>query len=129
MCPSLNKRVSITFFRGRLESNQGQSPPTSPTVGAMTLWQPSIPGPFPVPNGPLNGYDAMDSMPNWGVLRSPVVVLSPVRLMVLSSKTMSNGGTWVFLPLAVGSRKPAKHLPPRAQKGRLLVLSSLSQNK
>ncbi|KAJ6723540.1 HYDROXYPROLINE-RICH GLYCOPROTEIN FAMILY PROTEIN-RELATED [Salix koriyanagi] len=124
MCPSSNKRVSITFFRVRPESKQGQSPPTSPMNGAMTLWQPSIPSPYPVPNGALNGYEPTDSMPNWGALHSPVVMLAPMRHMVLSPKRMPNGGTGVFLPWAVGSRKPAKHLPPRAQRGRLLALSS-----
>jgi hypothetical protein len=125
MCPSSNKRASITFFRVRPESKQGQSPPTSPMNGAMTLWQPSIPSPYPVPNGALDGYEPMDSMPpNWGVLSSPVVMLAPMRPMVLSPKRMPNGGTGVFLPWAVGSRKPAKHLPPRAQRGRLLALSS-----
>ncbi|CAK7348195.1 unnamed protein product [Dovyalis caffra] len=128
MCPSSNKRVSITFFRVRPESIQGQSPPTSPMNGAMTLWQPSIPSPYPMPNGAaLSGYEPMDSnsMPNWGDLRSPVVMLAPMRPMVLSPKRMPNGGgTGVFLPWAVGSRKPAKHLPPRAQRGRLLALSS-----
>lgn len=124
MCPSSNKRVSITFYKVRPNCNQGLSPPTSPMAGGMTLWQPSIPSPYPVPNGALNGHEAVDSTPNWGILRSPVVMLAPVRPMALSPKRIPNGGTGVFLPWAVGSRKPAKHLPPRAQKGRLLALSS-----
>lgn len=124
MCPSSNKRVSITFFRVRLDSYQGQSPPTSPMTGAMTLWQPGITSPCAMPSGNFNGYEAMDTIPSWGVLRTPVVMLTPMRPVVLSPKRMPNGGTGVFLPWAVGSRKPAKHLPPRAQKGHLLSLSS-----
>ncbi|XP_065861197.1 RNA demethylase ALKBH10B-like isoform X2 [Euphorbia lathyris] len=126
MCPSPNKRVSITFFRVRPEANQIQSPPTSPMAGAMTLWQPSITNPYAMPNGGLGGYEAMDAMPKWGVLRAPVVMLAPMRPMVLSPKRMpqAQGGTGVFLPWTVGSRKPAKHLPPRAQKRHLLALRS-----
>lgn len=75
-------------------------------------------------NGALNCYESMDMMPKWGVLRAPVVMLAPVRPMVLSPRRIPRGGTGVFLPWAVGSRKPAKHLPPRAQKGRLLALPS-----
>lgn len=125
MCPSPNNRVSITFFRVRPEAKQGQSPPTSPMAGAMTLWQPSIPSPYAMPNGTLGGYEAMDTMPKWGVMRTPVVMLAPMRPMVLNPKKMPRGGTGVFLPWTVGSRKPAKHLPPRAQKGRLLALPSI----
>ncbi|ESR57388.1 RNA demethylase ALKBH10B [Citrus sinensis] len=127
MCPSPNKRISITFFRVRPESNQSQSPPTTPTGtmnGAMALWQPGVPSPYSVPNGAPSGYEAMDMTPKWGVLRAPVVMLAPVRPMALSPGRMPHGGTGVFLPWAVGSRKPAKHLPPRAQKGRFLALPS-----
>lgn len=73
-------------------------------------------------NGALNGYESMDMMPKWGVLRAPVVMLAPVRPMALSPRQIERGGTGVFLPWTVGSRKPAKHLPPRAQKGRFLAL-------
>ncbi|KAF2298644.1 hypothetical protein GH714_024461 [Hevea brasiliensis] len=125
MCPSPNKRVSITFFKVRPDASQGQSPPTNPVAGAMTLWQPNMPGPYAMPNGALGGYEAVDTMTKWGVLRSPVVMLAPVPPMVLSPKRISGGGTGVFLPWTVGSRKHAKHLPPRAQKGRLLKLSSI----
>lgn len=125
MCPSPNNRVSITFFRVRPESNQWQSPTSPPlTAGAMTLWQPGVTSPYAAPNGALNGYEAMDTMPRWGVLRSPVVMLAPVRPMVLSPQNLPQGGTGVFLPWTMGSRKHAKHLPPRAQKGRLLALPS-----
>lgn len=126
MCPSPNKRASITLFRVRPESNQFQSPTSPPmTSGAMTLWQAGVPSPYAVPNGALNGYEAMDTMSGWGVVRGPVVMLAPVRPMVVSPHGLPQGGTGVFLPWTMGShRKPTKHLPPRAQKGRLLALPS-----
>ncbi|XP_015891553.2 RNA demethylase ALKBH10B [Ziziphus jujuba] len=124
MCPSPNNRIIITFFRVRPDSSQCQSPTSPPASGAMTLWQPGVQSPYPMANGALNCYESMDMMPKWGVLRAPVVMLAPVRPMVLSPRRIPRGGTGVFLPWAVGSRKPAKHLPPRAQKGRLLALPS-----
>ncbi|XP_057965640.1 RNA demethylase ALKBH10B [Malania oleifera] len=122
MCPSPIKRVSITFFRVRPESNQSRSPTTPPLTTAMTVWQPGVPNPQTMPNGVANGYETMDLIPKWGVLRAPVVMLAPMRPMVLSPRRIPHGGTGVFLPWTVGSRKPAKHLPPRAQKGRFLAL-------
>ncbi|KAK8481166.1 hypothetical protein V6N13_079508 [Hibiscus sabdariffa] len=124
MCPSPNKRVSITFFRVRPDTNQGQSPPTTPQSGAMTLWQPSVPGTYPMSNGALNGYETLDTMPKWGVLHAPVVMLAPVHPVVVSPKKLPSGGTGVFLPWTVGSKKHTKQLPPRAQKGRMLALPS-----
>ncbi|EOX94852.1 Oxidoreductase, 2OG-Fe(II) oxygenase family protein, putative isoform 2, partial [Theobroma cacao] len=55
MCPSPRNRVSITFFRVRPDTNQGQLPPASPQPGAMTLWEPGVPGPYAMSNGALNG--------------------------------------------------------------------------
>ncbi|KAB2016240.1 hypothetical protein ES319_D08G082600v1 [Gossypium barbadense] len=124
MCPSPNKRVSITFFRVRPDINQGQSLPTTPQSGAMTLWQPGVPGPYAMSNGVLSGYEALDTMPKWGVLRAPVVMLAPVRPVVVSPRKLPRGGTGVFLPWTMGSKKHTKHLPPRAQKGRMLALPS-----
>ncbi|XWS46773.1 hypothetical protein CRYUN_Cryun14cG0096900 [Craigia yunnanensis] len=124
MCPSPTKRVSVMFFRVRPDTNQGQSPPTTPQAGAMTLWQPGVPGPYAMSNGALNGYEAMNMMLKWGGLRGPVVMLAPVRPMVVSPRKLPPGGTGVFLPWTKGSRKPTKHLPPRAQKGRMLALPS-----
>ncbi|XWS31622.1 hypothetical protein CRYUN_Cryun23aG0092200 [Craigia yunnanensis] len=124
MCSSPSKRVSITFFRVRPDTNLGQSPPTTPQAGATTLWQPGIPGPYAMSNGALNGFEALDMMPKWGVLSGPVVMLAPVRPMVVSPRKFPGGGTGVFLPWTKGSRKPIKHLPPRAQKGRMLALPS-----
>ncbi|XWS76452.1 hypothetical protein CRYUN_Cryun01aG0177400 [Craigia yunnanensis] len=122
MCPSPSKRFSITFFRVRPDTNQGQSPPTTPQAGAMTLWQPGVPGPYAMSNGALNGYEALDMMPKWGVLHGPVM-LAPVRPTVVSPKKLPRGGTGVYLPW-MGSRKPTKQLPPRAQKGRMLAFPS-----
>ncbi|THG15481.1 RNA demethylase ALKBH10B-like [Camellia sinensis] len=121
MCPSPNKRVSITFFKVRSEMNQNNSPTTMPPLTrAMTLWHPGVPSSYPVPNG------APNVIPKWGVLRAPVVMLTaPMHPMVMSPRRIPPGGTGVFLPWTVGSRKPAKHLPPRAQKRRLLALPSL----
>ncbi|XVF21830.1 hypothetical protein REPUB_Repub12eG0123600 [Reevesia pubescens] len=124
MCSSPSKRLSITFFRVRPDTNQGQSPPTSPQAGSMSIWQPGVEGPYAMSNGALNGYEAHDMMPKWGVLRGPVVMLAPVRPMVVSPRKLPRGGTGVFLPWTMGSRKPTKHLPPRAQKGRMLALPS-----
>lgn len=132
MCPSPSKRVSITFFRVRPETNQFL-PPTSPplSAGALTQGQPGVTGPYTAPigapNGAHNGYETTNSMPRWGVL-APVVMMAPMCPMVVSPRNLPQGGTGVFLPWTMGSRKPAKHLPPRAQKGRLLALTSSIEN-
>nr|KYP70667.1 hypothetical protein KK1_009895 [Cajanus cajan] len=124
MCPSPNKRVSITFFRLRPDSNQCQ--PLSPTMTtAMNLWQPGIASPYTLPNGALSGYDeAMDMMPKWGLVGAPMVMLTPMRPMAVNTRKLPQGGTGVFLPWKGASRKHARHLPPRAQKGRLMALPS-----
>ncbi|KAL3517536.1 hypothetical protein ACH5RR_020125 [Cinchona calisaya] len=121
MCSSLNKRVSITFFKVRVEEER--TLPTPSLARAMTVWQPGVPNPCPTPNGALNGFEAMNVIPKWGAIRTPVVMLAPMRPMVVSSRRVSCG-TGVFLPWTVRSRRPAKRLPPRAQKGRLLALPS-----
>ena len=121
MCASPNKRVTITFFRVRPEYDQCQSP-TPQMSNAMTLWQPTVAGTCALPNGATYGYEAMEVMPKWGILRAPVVMLAPVRPMVMSPGRSQRDGTGVFLPWAVNTRKPAKHLPPRARKGRFLAL-------
>lgn len=125
MCPSQTKRVSITFFRVRSETYHNHSQPNSPhNDGVMTMWQPYPMTPTPF----LNGYDhSIDMMPKLGVLRPPMVMMAPpqVQPMVLPSPNVmgTGGGTGVFLPWAsVSSRKHVKHLPPRAQKKRLLPL-------
>ncbi|CAJ1969185.1 unnamed protein product [Sphenostylis stenocarpa] len=123
MCPSPNRRVSITFFRVRPDSNQSQSL-TPAMASAMTLWQPGIASPYALPNVALSSYEGMEIMPKWGMLRGPMVMVTPVRPVALNPRKLAGGGTGVFLPWNVPSRKPAKHLPPRAQKGRLLTLPS-----
>lgn len=122
MCASPEKRVSLSFFKVRPEPNQCHSPTCPPSGGAMTVWQPTAYG---MPNG-VGFESSMDVMPKWGVLRGPVVMLAPVRPMVSTPrKNPCNGsGTGVFLPWQMSSRKPQKHLPPRAQRGRLLALAS-----
>ncbi|CAA2935102.1 uncharacterized LOC107863921 [Olea europaea subsp. europaea] len=121
MCSSSNKRVTVTFFRVRVETQNAEA---TPFTGAMTLWQSGVQTSYAVPNGMVSPYEAMDTIPKWGVLRAPVVTLSPMLPMVLNPQRIPQGGTGVFLPWTVGSRKPAKHLPPRAQKGRCLALPS-----
>ncbi|OIW12689.1 hypothetical protein TanjilG_24622 [Lupinus angustifolius] len=123
MCPSPNTRVSITFFRVRPDSNHSQ-PPTSTMTSAMTHWQPVIASPYAMPNGAVSGYEGIDMMPKWGMFRGPMVMLTPLRPMALNPRKVDGGGTGVFLPWNVPSRKPMKHLPPRAQKGRFLALPS-----
>ncbi|KAG7557810.1 hypothetical protein ISN44_As11g037550 [Arabidopsis suecica] len=126
MCPSKNKRVSITFFRIRPDTYHNHSQPNSPrNDGVMTMWQPYQMAPTPF----LNGYDhSIDMMPKLGVLRPPMVMMAPppVQPMILPSPNVmgTGGGTGVFLPWASvnSSRKHVKHLPPRAQKKRLLPL-------
>lgn len=132
MCPSSNKRVSITFFRVRTETNRDQLTPvnkdrsqvTPPLTKAITLWQPGVPTGYTMPSGAFSGYGTMDVMPKWEVVRAPLVMLAPVTPMVMSPRKMQQSGTGVFLPWAVKSRKHAKHLPPRAQRSRLLALPS-----
>ncbi|XP_060178269.1 RNA demethylase ALKBH10B-like [Lycium barbarum] len=121
LCSSASKRVAITFFKVRTEMNSSVSDQIPPLTKAMTLWQPGVPTRYSTPNGAANGYKIMNVTPKWSFLRAPEVMLAPVHPMVLSPRRIPNGGTGVFLPL---SRKPAKHLPPRAQKRRFLELPS-----
>ncbi|WJX78770.1 hypothetical protein P8452_61957 [Trifolium repens] len=125
MCPSPNRRVSITFFRGREDSYQGQStnPPTM--ASAMTVWQPDTASPFALPNGAVSGYEAMDMMPPWGILGAPVVMLTPMHPMAMNPGKLPCGGTGVFFPCWKGQpRKQPRYLPPRAHKGRVMALPS-----
>ncbi|GKC58519.1 putative oxidoreductase, 2OG-Fe(II) oxygenase family protein, partial [Tanacetum coccineum] len=63
MCQSPTKRISITFFKVRTDSYEKNSSTTS----AMTVWQPSVPTPYPTPNGTLNSYNSMNVVSKWGV--------------------------------------------------------------
>ncbi|XP_041992254.1 RNA demethylase ALKBH10B-like isoform X1 [Salvia splendens] len=116
MCSSPNKRVSITFFRVRAEIESHTSPEMATSSKAMTLWQPGVPM--------SNNYGPVNMMPRWGIVRSPVVMLAaaPIRPVIVNPRKIQRSGTGVFLPWNVGSRKHAKHLPPRAQRGRFLAL-------
>lgn len=104
MCPSLNKRVAITFFKLKPDSSNAQPPLP---MNHVTLWRQGTPAP-PV----LNPF---------GMVRgAPLVMLAqaPKRL---------DAGTGVFLPWAPPvSRKPTKHLPPRVQRLRLLSSATKS---
>ncbi|KAK3005894.1 hypothetical protein RJ639_017760 [Escallonia herrerae] len=86
MCPSPIKRISITFFRVHADTGENNSSAVPPLTRAMTLWQPGSPNSCAVPNGTLNG--AMDVIPKWGVLRSPM------GQMELISSCTSQLGNW-----------------------------------
>ncbi|KAK4482252.1 hypothetical protein RD792_009403 [Penstemon davidsonii] len=123
MCSSDNKRVSITFFRVRTDRENH----TNHSTKAMTLWQPGVPSPYTMPNN----HEQMNMIPKWGLMRTPMVMLAPVHPMVLSPRKVPRDGTGVFLPWTVGNRKPARHLPPRAQRGRrfLALTSSVEMHR
>ncbi|KAF5206224.1 Rna demethylase alkbh10b [Thalictrum thalictroides] len=121
ICPSANKRVSLTFCKVRPAANHVQPLSIPPLTKAMTLWQPGVPQPTRMPNGIIDGYQPME-VPKWGLLHSPFLMLAPVRPMVMNPRRLPHGGTGVFLPWTVGSKKHIKHLPPRAQRSRLLAL-------
>ncbi|KAK1426686.1 hypothetical protein QVD17_15364 [Tagetes erecta] len=121
MCQSPTKRISVTFFKVRMETYDKNLPSKDPMAGAMTLWQPSLPTPLITPTG----YNVN---PKWGAIRAPqLLMLAPVSPMVMSPRRLPHGGTGVFLPYNGGSKKPTKHLPPRAQRGRLLALPASTE--
>ncbi|KAI5018434.1 hypothetical protein ZWY2020_043322 [Hordeum vulgare] len=140
VCPSSNRRVSITFVRVRPSTPVDLSPLPSPTK-AMTLWQPpptmATAGMQKSPhgsNGAIIGYcPAPQAMmaPAWGMaVRAPVMmVAAPARTMMMApssniNKRMGRGGTGVFLPWTVGPKRYNKHLPPRIQKRRFSAMMS-----
>ncbi|PWA64248.1 oxidoreductase, 2OG-Fe(II) oxygenase family protein [Artemisia annua] len=129
MCQSPTKRISVTFFKVRIDTYDKIPSPKDQMAGAMTLWQPNIPSQLLTPNGTLEGYESFNVLPKWGApMRAPqLLMLAPVRPMVMSPRRLPRGGTGVFLPWNGGSRKPAKHLPPRAQRGRLLALPASTE--
>ncbi|KAA8543198.1 hypothetical protein F0562_021307 [Nyssa sinensis] len=111
MCPSQNRRVSITFFKVRPDTNyQNNSSAIPPLTKAMALWQPGVPSPHTIPNGALNGYESMDVIPKWEVLRAPVVMLAPVSVkpIVLGPKRIPRGWYWGLLALECWSKKTSK---------------------
>ncbi|KAM0916225.1 hypothetical protein ACQ4PT_010311 [Festuca glaucescens] len=140
VCPSSNRRVSITFVRVRPSTPVDLSPLPSPTK-AMTLWQPpptaASAGMQKQPhggNGAIVGYGpAPQAMlaPAWGmaVHAAPMMMVAPARPMVMApssniNKRMGRGGTGVFLPWTVGPKRYNKHLPPRIQKRRFSAMMS-----
>lgn len=95
----------------------------------MTLWQPGVPQPHRMPNGVTDGFEPMEVVPKWGLLHSPLVMLAPMRPMVMTPRRLPRGGTGVFLPWTVGPKKHTKHLPPRAQRNRVLALPPPTQTQ
>ncbi|KAL8167694.1 hypothetical protein V2J09_009193 [Rumex salicifolius] len=129
MCPSPTKRASITFYRLRPDtnhnhlSNQGKA--MAPLTQALTVWQPGVLSPCSLNLIP-NGYEATMSMvPKWGLIHGPLMTVPSAVPMQVNPRKLPRGGTGVFLPWGVKSRKPARHLPPRALKGRLPALPSV----
>ncbi|KAJ0258071.1 Oxidoreductase [Hirschfeldia incana] len=107
MCPSLSKRVAITFFKLKPDSSSSNAQPPL-TMNHVTLWRQGTPAP-PV----LNPF---------GMVRgAPLVMLAPAPKRL-------DAGTGVFLPWTPPpvSRKPTKHLPPRVQRLRLLSSAAKS---
>ncbi|GAB2281367.1 hypothetical protein Dimus_015963 [Dionaea muscipula] len=82
------RRVSIIFPRVRLDADHNQHRTLAPLTQAMMLWQPGIPRSPTVPTGLSNGYDAMDVIKKWGIIRSPLIMLSPLQLVVMNLKKM-----------------------------------------
>lgn len=116
MCSSQNKRVSISFFRVRsLRQAEAER-----SLESMTLWQRGLQTPYTT----QESFEPLDIIPKCGFLQSPVVMLAPVSPVAVSPRGTPRGGTGVFLPWTVGFPKPAKHLPPRAQRQRFLPLPS-----
>ncbi|KAH7676894.1 Clavaminate synthase-like protein [Dioscorea alata] len=128
ICPSSNRRVTITFVKVRSPNNQNDTPvmPTTPTK-AMTLWQPGVVQQEEVPNGGATiGYGSQGLISAWGMtLRAPVIMFAPPKPVIMNpSRKVSRHGTGVFLPWTVGPKKYIRHLPPRIQKRRLPALPS-----
>jgi mRNA N6-methyladenine demethylase len=129
VCPSSNKRVSISFVRVRPPPTQTDisSMVSSPT-NALTVWQPGSPPPQKIPNGAMiaGGYGshALISSPYGMVLRAaPLVMVAPTKPVVAGpNRKMTKGGTGVFLPWTVGPKRYNKHLPPRIQRRRFASL-------
>ncbi|KAK8947010.1 hypothetical protein KSP39_PZI007329 [Platanthera zijinensis] len=124
VCPSPNKRVSITFLKVRPASSQADlSSPTTQESKAITLWQP--PATPKEPDVLPMAYGPHAVMPPWGLsLRPPVFMLAPASTVATQEGRAGRGGTGVFLPWAVGQKRYTKHLPPRIQKRRLPSLTA-----
>ncbi|KAJ1262809.1 hypothetical protein BS78_09G138100 [Paspalum vaginatum] len=151
VCPSSNRRVSVTFARVRPSTPVDLSPLPSPTK-AMAPWQPqpataaqvapACLAQKPPVSGAIIGYapapQAVLAPTAWGMaMRAPVMMVAaaPARPMVMASsgagtpggnvsKRMGRSGTGVFLPWTVGPKRYNKHLPPRIQKRRFSAMMS-----
>lgn len=133
ICPSSNRRVTITFVKVRSPNNQNDTPvmPTTPTK-AMTLWQPGVVQQEEIPNGGAAiGYGSQGLISAWGMtLRAPVIMFAPPKPVIMNpSRKVSRHGTGVFLPWTVGPKKYIRHLPPRIQKRRLPALPSSMESQ
>ncbi|KAG0483426.1 hypothetical protein HPP92_011510 [Vanilla planifolia] len=122
ICPSPNRRVSITLLKVRPAGNQiDPSSPTSQQSKAVTIWQPPPPAQVHDAGNITCGPAAM--VPAWGLsVRAPVFMLAPPRPVAIGQGKRvggGGGGTGVFLPWTVGPKRYIKHLPPRIQKRRL----------
>lgn len=124
ICPSDNRRVSITFVRVRPTNNQVDLSPSPAQTTAMTVWQPGLSQPQNLSTAGAITYGPQSMVPSWGLtLRAPFVMFSPSRPMAMGpAKRAGRGGTGVFLPWNVGPKKYTKHIPPRIQKRRLSSL-------
>lgn len=124
ICPSNNKRVSITFVRVQPANNQVDRSAVQTT--AMTFWQPGSPHSQTVPAAGAIPYRTQAMVPSWGLaLSAPLVMFSPSKPMGMApGKQTGRGGTGVFLPWTTGPKKYTKQLPPRIQKRGLPSLPS-----
>ncbi|KAM0954260.1 putative oxoglutarate/iron-dependent dioxygenase, RNA demethylase ALKBH9B/ALKBH10B [Dioscorea sansibarensis] len=133
ICPSSNRRVTITFVKVRSPNNQNDTSvmPTTPTK-ALTLWQPGVVQQEKVPNGGAAiGCGSQGLVSAWGMtLQAPVIMFAPPKPVIMSpSRKVSRHGTGVFLPWTVGPKKYIRHLPPRIQKRRLPALPSSMESQ
>lgn len=117
MCSSLNRRVSISFFRVRTTDLISLDEKPLSNTSKMSLWQPIV----------QNRNDPIIMIPRWGGLMPvpPLPMLVPVvhhhQMVMTPPKRViqngdSGGGTGFFLPWKVGTRKPARQVPPRARR-------------
>ncbi|KAG9134011.1 hypothetical protein Leryth_004718 [Lithospermum erythrorhizon] len=127
MCASSNKRVSITFFRIQTRNRNGMSE-VPHFNSAISLCQPGMPTPTTEPNVAFNDYKTMSMFPKCNILPQPMLMFAPMSPIVMTPTRVPLGGTGVFLPFK-GSRKSARHFPPRAHKGRFLSLPSPPEPK
>lgn len=120
MCSSQNKRITITFFRVRMDAQKTPSPIPPMTSDAMTPLQPGDPTDAAANGAGSSGKDALDLVPKLSVSGTPMVMVPQVPQTVLSPKSLSPGGTGVFLPCSANNSRGhnKNRARRRAQKGR-----------